>query len=180
MDGHLIVRFAQYSLGSVFLLAAAGKWVNLDSFRTSVSGFDLLPTGLVRVAAFTIAAAETLVSGLFFMGDLVISSCMAVSLLVIFTLAYQRLLLRGIRNAECGCFKPFKKGSEAIWMLTIRNIALCGMTVLTLFPRSFGTKYQILIFILSISVLGLSVLSAPTLTTFRATQAASGQRRPIA
>jgi len=118
-------------LGLAVRLAAAGIWVvagaaklaELETFRTQVGAYDVLPSGLVAPFAYALPFVEVGIGGYLLLGLLVREAAGAATVLMgIFIAAQAQAWARGL-TLDCGCFGGLSH--EQVGSLTIlRDLGL--------------------------------------------------------
>lgn len=123
----------------LFGWAAVHKWRGFGEFVASVGEYRLLPAAVVPVAAFVLAAIETIVCALLlcaFDGGWYLQSFGALAgavLLVFYALAMAANLARGRRDLDCGCGIVRKSISAS---MVVRNLMLAAFIGLASTPPS--------------------------------------------
>jgi hypothetical protein len=116
-----VIFLGQLALGSVFLLSALPKWVNLVSFDMVVRNYHLVPDWATRPAALGALTAISLLGASLTAGvaiDVAIPAAIAV--LLLFAAAVGINLRRG-EIIDCGCFGM---GRDPISVLTIARLGM--------------------------------------------------------
>ena len=99
-----ISLIARIVLGAVMLIAGAEKLGALEAFGANISNYQILPIGLVNIAALLFVWAEIAVGVLLIVGAAVRGSALLSGLmLILFIVAIGSAMARGL-NIDCGCF----------------------------------------------------------------------------
>jgi uncharacterized membrane protein YphA (DoxX/SURF4 family) len=112
---------ARLVLGLTFAWAAVTKVPDLRTFAEEVANYQLLPSGLVPMAAVAFIGLELAVAAALLAGRWVrAASVLCGALLVAFIVALTQALVRGI-DLRCGCFG----GADlATWGTVWRDVGL--------------------------------------------------------
>lgn len=129
-------------LSAIFALAAAGGLEHPKTFMRSVADYQILPSGLVPLAAATIPGVEMLAALVLLAAALLPprlpgrwraavegAELIVSALLVVYTVGIASALLRGFKM-DCGCFDflgehlPFYKPSNATWWTVVRDLVM--------------------------------------------------------
>lgn len=123
-----LLVFCRIVVGLVFLLAFAGKVLNLVRFQQTVASFGILPPRLSALAAVLFVAGELVVVVLIALGDafLGLGFALAILLLFSFSAALLLVLVRGM-NVSCGCFGPSQKAVSAYDLWRNAGFLLCAL-----------------------------------------------------
>jgi len=129
---------ARLVVAAVFLVAAVAKARDQAGTRTSVVAFGV-PTGAAPAVAVGLPVLELMAAVLILIPDTaVVGAALACLLLLVFTLAVARLLLRGERPA-CRCFGQVS--SDPIGPSTlVRNLVLLAIALLGLVQAVTGER----------------------------------------
>lgn len=132
-----VIQFGLRGAIAVILLAAAvHKLRHWAEFKTAVTGYEILPEGLVPVAAFGLTAIEVvLVISLLALPLAIAPAFGAAGLFVAYAIAMAIALGRGHRNLDCGC-GGLSSSQDISLSLIIRN---GGLALLTLFAATPAT-----------------------------------------
>ena len=94
----------QLLLGSVFLVAGAGKLTHSTEFSGIVAGYGLLPEGPAQIYALLLPWTEIVIGALFILGILTrITSALSIAVIASFITANISTLVSGA-TGMCGCF----------------------------------------------------------------------------
>ncbi len=136
-------------LGGFFLIAGAEKLTVLDQFAHAIANYQLLPLGLVNIAALVfvwmeLTAGILLVAGAAVRGSALLSGL----LLVVFLAAILSAMARGL-TIDCGCFAPVRDAAGSIitggnsaldtvgWPKVLEDLGLLVLSVWLIYlPRS--------------------------------------------
>jgi len=137
-----MISLCRLILAVIFALAAAGGLEHPRTFMRSVGDYQLLPQGLVPLAAATLPGVEMLAAIVLLLAvvrppriagrwkaavegaELIVTG-----LLVAYTFGIASALLRGFKM-DCGCFDflgehlPFYKPSNATWWTVVRDLVM--------------------------------------------------------
>lgn len=126
-------------LGAVFLLASYDKILHPQAFAQTVYNYQILPDGLVNLAAMILPWLELLL-GVCLLGGVWLPGATAVStaLLALFIGALVYNQIRGL-DIHCGCFSSESTdGPAGLWTVA-RDLGFLfssvGLSVLVFFPR---------------------------------------------
>lgn len=130
-----VYLFCRAGLSFAFLYAAASKLLSFGSFQRTIVNFGLLPAQSARWAAILFVGGEMAVFALLILGGRgeYYGYLLAISLLLVFSLALASALLRGIETA-CNCFGDTQEQIAPfdIW----RNAGLGALAALGLYGLS--------------------------------------------
>lgn len=140
---------ARLVLGGVMLIAGAEKVTALDQFAHAIANYQMLPLGMVNIAALLFVWTEITVGILLIAGAAVRGSALVSgALLVIFIIAVLTAMARGL-EIDCGCLvskadlAAGKKATEVEkvgWPKVFVNLAtLAAAIFLIYFPKSYFT-----------------------------------------
>ncbi|MCS6856468.1 MAG: hypothetical protein NZM37_02035 [Sandaracinaceae bacterium] len=123
VGGPWVVRIAQWTVGLVFLVAAIPKLADPAAFAKDVMRYHLLPEDFVGLFALSLPPVEAVVGAALLVGWRPRGAALvAMSLLVIFTVALLQAIFRGI-DIECGCFGKVME-TRVGWGAVVRNLLL--------------------------------------------------------
>lgn len=134
----VLAAVLRIALVLLFAFAALHKARDLRAFASTVEGYALLPTRLVRLAAPLLVSAELATLILLVARD-PLGPAAALSLLAVYSLAIAVNLARGRRDIDCGCLGPASVGQHLSGWLLARNAALAGAAALLLLPETTRT-----------------------------------------
>lgn len=125
---------ARFVVAGLFLYAAVGKLLDVQTFAVDVTNYRLLPDVAATFVAVVLPSIEVviavaLVTGLGGRG----AALLAAALLAGFTAGMVQALARGI-DLECGCFGRAATATVGGWTIA-RNV---GLTALALVPVVSG------------------------------------------
>lgn len=120
----LFLLAARWLIAGIFLRSGLAKAVGLAAFREAVANYQLLPPGLVPVAAAVLPFAEIAAAVLLAAGvvPVVVAAAVAV-LLVVFAVAIAVNLARG-RVFDCGCAGSAVAPSKISWRHVVVDLVL--------------------------------------------------------
>jgi len=160
------------------LLFAGALWHklrDLDAFRRALAGYELLPAGLVPVAALLLAGAEGLAL-LCLVWWPAPGALLAAALLALYALAIAANLLRGRRDVDCGCGG---RGVGLSWLQVARNLVLvvvAWVAGLSAAPRSLTWLDVLTVVAASLGLAALYLALDQALRLRVAAAAAAGER----
>ncbi|MEM6883790.1 MAG: MauE/DoxX family redox-associated membrane protein [Verrucomicrobiota bacterium] len=95
---------AAYVLSAVFLFSGAVKWMDMPVFMADMGHYQLMPAGLISVAAWGLVLLELGCGvAILFRPSRKAAAYILAGLLILFSLAILSAWFRGL-NIECGCF----------------------------------------------------------------------------
>lgn len=105
MNPMYLLALCRFILGLTFLVSFYRKATDFEEFEYSFDGFQIVPTNLIRPAAYLVLASELALLGLLILGGdwLIVAFPTALMMLLIFTLAMLSVVVRKIEN-PCSCF----------------------------------------------------------------------------
>jgi len=126
----LLVRLVA---AAIWLVAGAAKIADLETFKTQVAAYDVLPHGLVGPFAYGLPFVEVAIGLYLAFGFLVRpAAALATFLMLVFIAAEAQAWARGLR-LDCGCFGALAKQSVGPWTI-VRDVAF-GIPSLLLLIR---------------------------------------------
>ncbi len=147
----LILRIIALGFALLFLFAAAHKLGDRAHFRASLRAYEIVPAGLLGLAASVIPLLELAVGFGWLAHGLLgfriaIVSLLSIVLLASYTAAIGTNLLRGRNYIDCGCsfshgeFSNSANGSQQISTgLLLRNLLLVAMAMASTLPSGERT-----------------------------------------
>jgi uncharacterized membrane protein YphA (DoxX/SURF4 family) len=107
----------------IWLAAGVSKIVELDTFRSQVAKYDVLPHALVTPFAYALPFVEIGI-GVYLALGLFVRAAAAVAcvLMVIFVIAHAQAWARGL-VLDCGCFGSITSQQVGFWSI-VRDAAL--------------------------------------------------------
>ena len=130
----VVVVILRASLALLFVVAAAHKLRDPESFRAVLDAYALLPGGLAGLAARTLPLLEVVAAlGLAMPGGASFAVLLAAALLALYASAIGVNLLRGRRDLDCGCMGP-GAGRKIGGALVVRNLTLLAAALACLLP----------------------------------------------
>ncbi len=124
----------RWVLASLFAIAVVHKLMALAAFVGTLQSYRLVPEPLLVPAAWGIVAVEFIAS-LALLANSRAGSLIAVSLLLLYSLAILINLLRGRRDIDCGCAGPYVRQTLSYWLVA-RNALFVVAALVTLVPSS--------------------------------------------
>ena len=118
-------RAAAATLAVAFAWASASKLAGWARWRRTLSA-HVLPRSVERLAAWAVPAAESLVPIFTILGRERTAAAVALTSLVVFSLALVRLAVRDGVRVACGCFG---RASVDVRVALVRNLALSAIGV---------------------------------------------------
>jgi uncharacterized membrane protein YphA (DoxX/SURF4 family) len=119
---------------AVFLASGVLKFYDLESFRSAVANYRILPQWLATPFAWSVPAIESGAAAGLLIGTLRPWPALALlGLLSAFTLAIVINLARGRTDIDCGCFGPALR-QQLSWWLLMRNGSLFALLAVALMP----------------------------------------------
>ena len=100
----LLVTAIRIILGSILFFAGIAKLTNFSAFVTTVAGYQMLPTALVKPTSYLLVSAEVALGialsiGYFSRGAGILASL----LFLIFSVALANVLWKELPVTDCGC-----------------------------------------------------------------------------
>lgn len=122
---------ARWYLGVLFVGASLHKIGDPRSFAVDVATYDLLPLGLVNLAAIALPWVELVAGALLLAGFRVRPAALLVSgMMVVFLAALAVALARGL-DMSCGCFASQGAEEDPISRLTVvRDLVWLALSLL--------------------------------------------------
>lgn len=122
---------ARWYLGVLFLGASLHKIAEPGSFALDIATYDLLPLGLVNVAAVALPWVELVAGALLLAGYRVRPAALLVTgMMVVFLVALVIALGRGL-DMSCGCFASQGAEDDPISRLTVlRDLLWLSLSLL--------------------------------------------------
>ena len=118
--------------GLVFALAALDKMRHWRVLEGVIGNYRLLPSFLVKPAAYILPPVELALAAALLSGMMVIpAAAAAMALLLLFALAMAINIHRGRDFIDCGCHQSFLRQTLKP-ALVVRNLALTGLLALSL------------------------------------------------
>src|SRR5688572_15193660 len=121
MDPAILLTL-RFSFALLLGAAATHKLRDLARFAAVVEEYEMLPRGLVRIAAPAMAAAEALLALLLAAGIAVpAAGAAATALMLVYAFAIHTNVVRGRTGIDCGCMGPAARVALSP-ALVIRNL----------------------------------------------------------
>jgi hypothetical protein len=115
-------------VGSLLLLAGAGKIMTIREFRKLLEAYDVLPARAVATFSLVMPSSELLVAMALLTGrHQPTAGCAAACLFFVFAAGITVNLVRGRRDLPCGCFG--RRSEPISWYLVTRNFALAAIAL---------------------------------------------------
>jgi uncharacterized membrane protein YphA (DoxX/SURF4 family) len=125
-----------YSLALLFAVSVLHKLREPKAFRAVVTAYELLPAGLLSVAAVSVIVLEIGVTILFLIPALHVYGAFAAGLLLGgYALAIAVNLARGQRDIDCGCNGFGIRQMLSPW-LVVRNLLLIAICAVVAVPST--------------------------------------------
>ncbi len=103
LSSKLIILFARFVVGGIFLYASFDKIVNPGSFARSIENYHMLPFGLENMVAIILPWIEFFVGLALIFGFLIDGAALiSMGMMMFFIIAITSAILRGY-NIDCGC-----------------------------------------------------------------------------
>lgn len=124
---------ARWYLGALFVGASLHKIAAPADFALDVATYDILPLGLVNVAALVLPWLELVAGGMLLLGFRVrTASLLVAAMMALFLAALVVALAHGL-DMSCGCFASQGAEEHPISRWTVlRDLAWSGLAVLVL------------------------------------------------
>jgi len=120
----------------LFGAAAGHKLWAVDEFAQTLGQYQLLPTGLLRIASPVLGLMELAVClGLPWPPLRPVGAAAGVGLLLLYTVAITINLARGRHNVDCGCGGFGRRTPIGTWMV-VRNLSLACLLCLLMLPET--------------------------------------------
>ncbi len=132
-------------LGALFIYAAVHKVADPAAFALDVATYEILPLGLVNLAALTVPWIEVVAGALLLAGWRVRPAALVVAgLLAVFLAALLIALARGL-DMSCGCFASQGAGADPIsWRTVLRDLLWLAMAAhVAVFDRAHLSVAQL-------------------------------------
>jgi uncharacterized membrane protein YphA (DoxX/SURF4 family) len=122
---------ARWYLGALFVGASLHKIAEPGAFALDIATYDLLPLGLVNLAAIVLPWVELVAGALLLVGFRVRPAALLVTgMMAVFLAALVIALARGL-DMSCGCFASQGAEEDPISRLTVlRDLAWLGLSLL--------------------------------------------------
>jgi len=148
----------------LFLYSSISKLFSLDSFVTSVEGFQLVPKWASRMTAWAIILFEMALVVLSILGTkyALYAQYLAVALLTLFTLALITVILRRI-DVSCNCFGRKVRGVR--WTDVLRNAIFLSIITISIVLSAVAGVGQPTLLNFQDQVVLLLIVLVPTLIT---------------
>jgi putative oxidoreductase len=123
-------------LGGAFVVAAAGKIADPDSFATSILHYKII-TGTPALAIATVLPWMELLVGLGLLTGLFLrgNALLAAVLMGVFTILVASVLVRGL-DISCGCFTQDPSAVKIGWWKLLENIGWLAAAIVLIVRRS--------------------------------------------
>lgn len=126
-----VVLAARVLLGAVLAVTGIGKLANHRTFVLIVRSHKLVPEASVAALCWFLPITEIVLATLLFSGTLLpLAALGAAGLLVAFSVAISLNLVRGHRDAPCGCCGDANSGRIG-WHMVLRNLGLIGLAAVS-------------------------------------------------
>lgn len=141
----LILKLVSICFALLFLLSAVHKLTALETFRTTLGAYDLLPHALIYPASILVPAIEAVLGIAWLLAIApVTTAVMSIALLGSYTIAIATNILRGRVHIDCGCGMASAAGrdQQLSWGLVVRNSLLIVTALAATLPasdRAIGT-----------------------------------------
>lgn len=139
MNDPVILWLGAIGLGALFVASAMHKLRDLQHFAGSITGYDLVPRGLIPVLAPVIALAElgagicALITPLAeALGRTGMITCALILLLYAGAIGIN--IARGNTAIDCGCFGFGARGPGLRRGMIVRNVGLAALALPALLP----------------------------------------------
>jgi methylamine utilization protein MauE len=130
----VLAWMAAAAAAAIFAASGALKFYDLETFRSSVANYRLLPQILEAPFAWLAPVVETAAALGLLLVPIRSSAAFALILLLgIFTGAIVINLARGRTDIDCGCFGPALR-QRLSWWLTLRNAVLFLLLIVAAMP----------------------------------------------
>jgi uncharacterized membrane protein YphA (DoxX/SURF4 family) len=123
-----LIRLCRIAVGLVLLAAALAKVGDPASLATQIRNYHMMPAGPENLFAITLPWIE-LLAGLALVSGFHArpGACLAVAMMVVFTLAVAQAMARGL-DFECGCFGSADATRIGVKKL-LENLALMAVAL---------------------------------------------------
>ncbi|MBC8216343.1 MAG: DoxX family membrane protein [Candidatus Marinimicrobia bacterium] len=103
LSSKLIILFARFVVGGIFLYASFDKIANPGAFARSIENYHMLPFGLENMVAIILPWIEFFVGLALIFGFLIDGAALiSMGMMMFFIIAITSAILRGY-NIDCGC-----------------------------------------------------------------------------
>lgn len=125
----IAILFLRFCLSVLFIFAGIAKFLDLQSFQSSLSGIGLLSLRFVSLFSYALPLIEIIIGGFLLSGLYIrIASFAASGLLIVFTGVFLVSYLNAT-DTSCGCFGSILSSKVDLFFF-IRNVLLCSIGVI--------------------------------------------------